>query len=394
MKYDSTVVASILATLGSEFTRRQAIDAIDNAKQLDTSGYNAFKRFVKENGVARVTRGKYSLDMNYAQVTPIKPSIAPQAAPEPVVEEPKVAPIAQAVAATITAPSVESAIPAVNENYVPFGVAKDLTNIIKSRAFAPVLITGDSGTGKTLAVLQMAAKAKRPVYPVSIDFSTSEDELIGKYVLINGNTVYQKGAVREAMENGGILLLDELDRGNPESLICLNMIMDGYAYTDKKTGELITPAEGFQIIATANTKMQGDDSDRFVAAKVMDEAFVERFPITIEQTYPSLSVEKKIIAKLTDDDFAEKLVRWAQATRKTYEAGAIDNFITTRRLTFIAGKNMLITGGDKLKAIEYGVSRFPAELRDSFIELYKAIDSGAYQDDQESEDITYTEPSF
>lgn len=361
MKRDiNAMLTTLSAELGETFTRQEA------AEVLQRNGFGkwgALKEVLPS--LLNVSRGQYAVPAN---VTPIRGVVVDDPAPTPAV-----------------APAVQSAIPAVNPNYVPFGVSKDLGNILKANIFAPVLITGDSGTGKTLAVLQAAAKAKRSVYPVSIDFSTSEDELIGKYTLINGNTVYQKGAVREAMENGGILLLDELDRGNPESLICLNMIMDGYAYTDKKTGELIEPAEGFQIIATANTKMQGDDSDRFVAAKVMDEAFIERFPITIEQTYPSASIEKKIISKLTDDDdFADKLVRWAHATRKTYDAGAIDNFITTRRLTFIAGKNMLITGGDKLKAVGYGVSRFPAELRDSFLELYKAVDSGAYQADDET----------
>lgn len=368
MKNDINAMLVALSTeLGNTFTRPEA------AEVLQRNGFGkwgALKEVLPS--LLNVSRGQYAVPAN---VTPIREEVAVEPAP-----------VAKAVVEAVApvAPAVQSAIPAVNPNYVPFGVSKDLDNILKANIFAPVLITGDSGTGKTLAVLQAAAKAKRSVYPVSIDFSTTEDELIGKYTLVNGNTVYQKGAVREAMENGGILLLDELDRGNPESLICLNMIMDGYAYTDKKTGELIEPAEGFQIIATANTKMQGDDTDRFVSAKVMDEAFIERFPITIEQSYPSAAIEKRIVGKLTDDaDFADKLVRWAQATRKTYEAGAIDNFITTRRLTFIAGKNMLITGGDKLKAVEYGVSRFPAELRDSFLELYKAVDSGAYVEESE-----------
>ena len=380
MKNLESMIATLSSELGESFSR------LDAAECLSRNGFGKWKAWdAVAPSLLKVSRGVYAAP---ASVTPIREEISVEPAP-----------IAKAVveAAAPVAPAVQSAIPAVNPNYVPFGVSRDLGNILKANIFAPVLITGDSGTGKTLAVLQAAAKAKRSVYPVSIDFSTTEDELIGKYTLINGNTVYQKGAVREAMENGGILLLDELDRGNPESLICLNMIMDGYAYTDKKTGELIEPAEGFQIIATANTKMQGDDSDRFVAAKVMDEAFIERFPITIEQSYPSAAIEKKIVGKLTDDtDFADKLVRWAHATRKTYDAGAIDNFITTRRLTFIAGKNMLITGGDKLKAVEYGVSRFPSELRDSFLELYKAVDSGVYQDDsaEESDDVTYSEPSF
>jgi hypothetical protein len=264
-------------------------------------------------------------------------------------------------------------IPKIDRDFVPFGIYDDLKKIISSKVFAPIMIVGDSGNGKSYTVIQTCARTNRAIVPVSIDISTTEDDLIGHYGLVDGNTVYEKGPVRIAAETGSILLLDELDRGNPENLICLNMILDGYDIIDKKTGDRIVPAPGFQVIATANTKGQGDDSDRFVAAKIMDEAFLERFHMVLEQDYPSASVETKILSKKnSNEEFCSTLVKWANVTRETYKAGGVDNFITTRRLVFIAGKNFSIFG-DKNKAVEVGISRFPSSIREPFMEMFKAL---------------------
>lgn len=304
----------------------------------------------------------------------------------PVVAEPAQKPVSVKVAeivnppATVTASSIaavrESALyfPKPSAEFVPFGIYRDLVQILSSNVYAPVMITGDSGNGKTFSVVQAAAVAKRAIVTASIDYNTDDASLIGKFGLVNGNTVYEKGPVRIAMETGSVLLLDELDRGNPENLICLNALLDGYPVLDKQTGETLFPAPGFMVVATANTKGQGDDSDRFVAAKVLDEAFLERFPVILEQGYPSAAIETKILKKVCDDDsFVESLVKWAQSTRETYNSGAISNFITTRRLKMIAGKNFKIFN-DREAAVRMAVARFDEMTRDAFVELYKAID--------------------
>jgi hypothetical protein len=278
--------------------------------------------------------------------------------------------------------------PEKDPNFVPFGIYKDLLKIFASDVFAPVMIVGDSGNGKSFSVMQAIAQLKLGIISISMDASTTEDDLIGHYGLVDGNTVYEKGPVRIAAELGVPILLDEMDRANPAALICLNMLIDGFTVFDKKTGDNIVPKKGFKLIATANTKGQGDDTDRFITAGVLDEAFLERFPIMLEQGYPTAATEKKILSKLNSNDiFVENLVTWANATRKTYQSGAIENFITTRRLVFIAGKNYQIFGNED-KAVKHAIARFPQTVSDSFTELFEAINSNEYVDpfaDEEEE---------
>lgn len=305
-------------------------------------------------------------------------------------KKPVKAKIAEAVEAEI-APVVASTaarkistftpvIPEKDAAFVPFGVYTDVKEILASGEFVPTMVVGESGNGKTKSIVMACANQKRKLVNVSIDFTTTEDDLFGKYALIDGNTIWEEGPVLVAMKTGSVLLLDELDRANPEILIGLNMVLDGYTYLNKKTGEYVKAAPGFTVFATCNTKCQGDSSDRYVAAKVMDEAFLERFPILLEQSYPTASAEAKILGKIcADEAFITSLVKWANVTRQTYRTGAITNFVTTRRLTFIAGKNLKIARGNAVKAVEYGISRFDTELKESLLELFKAIHSGAYE---------------
>lgn len=273
----------------------------------------------------------------------------------------------------MTASKIE--VPSVNSEFVPFGIFKDLVDVLDSGVFAPVMITGDSGNGKTFSVQQACAKLKRKFVSISIDEETTEDDLFGKYELIDGNTVYFSGAFEQAMLEGAVVLLDEMDRGRCGNMITLNMALDGYDVFNKKTGRTISPAPGFMVVATCNTKGQGDTSDsgRFVAANILDESTLERFPITLEQEYPSVSIETKMLAKVCDDEmFVEALVKWANVTRESYRAGAVENMITTRRLKFIAGENYKIFKNPK-KAVERGIARFPEILRKSFVELFDSI---------------------
>jgi MoxR-like ATPase len=274
----------------------------------------------------------------------------------------------------------ESFIPDKLDTYVPFGFYNDLRNILVSKQFYPVYITGLSGNGKTLMVEQVAAAIGRELIRVNITKRTDETDLIGSYELIDGNTVRREGPVITAMRRGAILLLDETDYGT-EDLLCLNGILEGKPYFDKKTGEVIHAAYGFTVIATANTKGKGDSEGRFIGANVLNEAFLERFAITVEQEYPDSKTEKKILSKnfaklgVSDDQFIDRLVTWAEVIRKSFLEGAVDELISTRRLVHIAKAFAIFK--DRMKAIELCLSRFDAETKIAFTDLYTKVDADA-----------------
>lgn len=287
--------------------------------------------------------------------------------------------MAPAMVATVTVlkqkklqDDADTAIPEKYENYVPFGFYKDLMHIVKSKQFYPVFITGLSGNGKTMMVEQVCAMLQRECIRVNISIETDESDLIGSNTLVDGNVVYRDGPVITAMKRGAVLLIDEVDRGS-EKLLCLQGILEGKAYFNKKSGEYIKPAPGFQIVATANTKGRGSEEGRFLA-KILDDAFLERFPITVEQEYPSASVETKILKPLmNDDEFAENLIKWADVIRKTFAEGGVDEIISTRRLVHIAHAYAIF--GDRTKAIKMCVNRFDEETKNSFLDLYTKVDA-------------------
>lgn len=274
---------------------------------------------------------------------------------------------------------VDNLVPDKDATFVPFGFYKDLTTILSNRAFYPVFITGMSGNGKTTMVEQVCAALKRECIRVNISIQTDEEDLIGGNTLVDGNVVYREGPVSIAMKRGAVLILDEVDRGS-NKLMCLQAILEGKAYFNKKTGEVIHPAKGFNIVATANTKGQGTDDGKYISAQILDDAFLERFAITVEQEYPNPKVEKKILIKKmqrvekVDEDFADKLVMWAEIIRKTFKEGAIDEIISTRRLEHVV--NAYAMFGDRMKAVELCVARFNAETKQSFMDLYTKVDAG------------------
>lgn len=262
-------------------------------------------------------------------------------------------------------------IPVKYPDYVPFGFYKDLSNIVKSNQFYPVFITGLSGNGKTLMVEQVCAELKRECIRVNISIETDESDLLGGPTLVNGNVVNRDGPVITAMKRGAILLIDEVDRGS-NKLMCLQGILEGKPYFNKKNGELVHPASGFNVIATANTKGKGSEEGRYLS-QILDDAFLERFPITVEQEYPDAKTEKKILTPLiADAEFVENLCKWADVVRKSFEQGAVDEIISTRRLVHIAQAFKLF--GDKMKAIELCVSRFDTETKTAFLDLYSKVD--------------------
>ncbi len=291
---------------------------------------------------------------------------------------------APSVASVITAESIVakeiSFIPDVEENYVPWGHHKDLSSIVKSAVFYPIFITGLSGNGKTYMVEQVCAQLKRECVRVNITVETDEDDLLGGFRLLNGETVFHKGPVVDAMERGAVLLLDEVDLAS-NKILCLQPVLEGKGVYLKKINQWIKPADGFTVVATANTKGKGSDSGAFIGTNILNEAFLERFAITLEQEYPKNTVELRIVKGVFESanvdekesqEFGDKLVRWADIIRKTYFDGGVDEIISTRRLVHIAKAYSIFK--DRIKSINLCIARFDEETKIAFKELYEKID--------------------
>jgi len=283
-------------------------------------------------------------------------------------------------AAYIVSSLTDNVVPQKDTDFVNFGNYADIKNIVKSKKFYPAFITGLSGNGKTLAVTQACAESKREMIRCNITIETDEDDLLGGYRLKDGQTVWQNGPVIEAMERGAVLLLDEIDLAS-NKIMCLQPILEGSGVYVKKINKFVKPKLGFNVIATANTKGQGSDDGKFIGTNVLNEAFLERFPVTFEQQYPSAKIEEKIVSqKLVsagkkDDKFAHNLVTWADVIRKTYTDGGVDEIISTRRLVHIAEAYGIFK--NKMKAIQVCTNRFDDDTKTSFVDLYTKVDSGA-----------------
>ncbi len=287
----------------------------------------------------------------------------------------------------------DSYIPEKFLGYVPWGNFNTVKDVVKSNIFYPMFITGLSGNGKTLMVKEVCAKLKREFIRANITVETDEDDLIGGFRLLNGETVWHDGPVVTAMKRGAVLLLDEIDLAS-NKIMALQPVLEGSSIYLKKIGKWVHPAEGFTVIATANTKGQGSDDGRFIGTNVLNEAFLERFPVTIEQSYPTAKMETKILDNelgkhgIEDAEFSTNLVKWADVIRKTFYEGGVDEIISTRRLVHIVGAFSIFK--DKSKAIELTVNRFDIETKESFLDLYSKIDGGVDPDtltgNQDNED--------
>ena len=302
-------------------------------------------------------RGKWNLD-----VTPQK------------VEE-----IERTYEAPAAMPAVEqNLIPEKDDTFVKFGNYGDIKKIIESRLFYPTFITGLSGNGKTFSVEQACAQLGRELIRVNLTIETDEDDLIGGFRLVNGETVWHNGPVIEALQRGAILLLDEIDLAS-NKILCLQSILEGKGVFLKKIGKYIQPKNGFNVIATANTKGKGSDDGRFIGTNVLNEAFLERFPVTFEQSYPTPATEQKILEGIAlnlgveDREFCKRLVDWGDIIRKTFYDGGIEEIISTRRLVHIIRAYSIF--GNKAKAIEVCVNRFDDETKQAFMELYDKVDA-------------------
>jgi len=365
--------AAVVAELGNidVITRQQIVDV------CDAQGVN-MPAWLTTNPDYRAGRGSYSL-----VAAGMKADVKSKAVKsKPVIEAETVAmastvvPMPHVQMPHFQADSV-SLVPKRAEGYVPFGHFADVRKIVASARFYPMYITGLSGNGKTMMVEQVCAAERRECIRVNITVETDEDDLLGGFRLIDGRTVWQNGPVINAMERGAVLLLDEVDLGS-NKLMCLQPVLEGKSIFLKKINKLITPAKGFNVIATANTKGKGSDDGRFIGTNVMNEAFLERFSITLEQEYPQWKIEAKILSNVLasigteDADFVDKLVGWAEVIRKSFIEGAVTEIISTRRLVHICEAYGIF--GNQTKAIELCLNRFDVDTKRSFMELYQKLD--------------------
>ncbi len=347
---DDQIITDIKNTFGPEFTG------------ADVRGYCAsrgmsYQTVTKRLEPFKVGRGKWNLEVTQEKVQEIERSF-------------------QSVSVL---PEVhQNLIPAKDDTFVKFGNFNDIKKIIQSRLFYPTFITGLSGNGKTFSVEQACAQLGRELIRVNITIETDEDDLIGGFRLVNGETAWHNGPVIEALERGAILLLDEIDLAS-NKILCLQSVLEGKGVFLKKIGRFVKPSAGFNVVATANTKGKGSDDGRFIGTNVLNEAFLERFPVTFEQEYPAPSVEQRILEGIALDlgveerDFCKRLVDWADIIRKTFYDGGIEEIISTRRLVHIIRAYSIFN--DKAKAIQVCVNRFDDETKQAFLELYDKVDA-------------------
>ena len=346
--------------------------------------YNWFRTSTREGFITSVARGKYSFG-GYSTPAPIAtPAPAPAPTPEPVMNFENAAPISLRSVSSVS--DDEIYVPSKDATYIKWGEFSKIKKIIESKLFFPTYVAGMSGNGKTMMVEQACAILEREYVRVQVSPETDEDDLIGGFRLIDGETVFQKGPVVKAMERGCILMIDEIDRAT-NKIMCLQGVLEGKPILLKKTGQVVTPAPGFNVIATANTKGRGSDEGRYTAASIIDDAFLERFVAVVDQEYPPYATERKILlanAKsfdLKDDEFIEKLVAWSNVIRKTFDADAIDDVVSTRRLCHIIKAFSIFQ--DRMSSIKMCISRFEEETRDAFLDLYTKIDESTLDENGE-----------
>ena len=354
MTSTDVMISDLVSRFGTNVTRKNLMDYAETSDVSFATVCNRLKEYKVGRGVYNLTV-KEKLEQTYNNMSAV-----------PVREE-------------------QNLVPDKDVNYVPFGNFSDIKKIIKSGIFYPSFITGLSGNGKTFGVEQACAQLGRELIRVNITIETDEDDLIGGFRLVDGATVWHNGPVVEALQRGAILLLDEIDLAS-NKILCLQSILEGKGVFLKKIGKVVQPAAGFNVIATANTKGKGSDDGRFIGTNVLNEAFLERFPVTFEQEYPTAAIETKILNKLcADENFCKRLADWADIIRKTFYDGGIEEIISTRRLVHIIKAYNIF--GDKAKAIQVCVNRFDDETKQAFLELYDKVDADFQMPDDVSVDV-------
>ena len=338
---EDKIINDLRGLFGKEFTYADVKGYCRSHNVSESTVMNRIRKY-------RVGKGRYNLEL-------------------------KVKEVVEKIEKAYEAPDALHLIPEKNENFVPFGNFNTIKKIIKSGVFYPSFITGLSGNGKTFGVEQVCAQLNRELVRVNITIETDEDDLIGGFRLVNGDTVWHNGPVIEALERGAVLLLDEIDLAS-NKILCLQSILEGKGVFLKKIGRYVKPAAGFNVVATANTKGKGSEDGRFIGTNVLNEAFLERFAITFEQEYPNSKTETNILNKLcSDKEFCAPLSDWADIFRKTFYDGGIDEVISTRRLVHIVQAYSIFQ--DKVKAIELCLNRFDDETKQAFLDLYDKVDN-------------------
>ena len=344
------IISKLKASFGSEFTATEI-------KAFCAMNDIAYATVTKRLKNFKTAKGKWNLEVTTAAVENIEKSFS----------SPAVQPVAE-----------RNLVPEKDNTFVKFGSFPDIKKIIASKLFYPCFVTGLSGNGKTFGVEQACAQLGREIIRVNITIETDEDDLIGGFRLVNGETVWHNGPVIEALERGAILLLDEIDLAS-NKILCLQSVLEGNGVFLKKIGRFVRPSRGFNILATANTKGKGSDDGRFIGTNVLNEAFLERFPVTFEQAYPAPAHEIKILKNVAEtlgvkeDDFCKRLVDWADIIRKTFYDGGIEEIISTRRLVHVLRAFSIFN--DKEKAIKVCINRFDEDTKQSFLELYDKVDA-------------------
>ena len=363
MKSSHKLFLSGLAALGKSTITRAELIAYCEEKGINVPQWYT-------GGVEyRAGRGVYKIPGAAAA-----PAVAEEMQPAMVAQ---VVPMKRAeIASVVTSLGVDSAVPEKYENYIPFGPFAELKKVITSKRFFPVFITGPSGNGKSMSVEQACAQAGREFVVISMTDETDEGDLLGNYVLIDGNMVWRDGAVTIAARKGAVLLIDEIDYGS-KNLSCLQRVLEGKPFLLKKKNEMVIPAPGFTVIATANTKGQGSDSGKYMFTNVLNDAFLERFPVTIEQPWAPKAIETRILlgemksAGAVDEQFAKELIEWADIIRRTFEEGGVEDVVSTRRLVHIVKAWSIF--GDKMGSIEKCLARFDSETKASFLDLFAKV---------------------
>tara|TARA_Y100001973_G_scaffold91238_1_gene139657 strand:- start:1600 stop:3072 length:1473 start_codon:yes stop_codon:yes gene_type:complete len=413
------VIACAEAGLGEIVTRQDLMDVCES-----TGIYSCPPSWITQDSTRKVGRGQYRVieichvpanrpqtmrsdfdkamqssdpeyyvmddaDGNEIKVDANGRPLADAPAPKPA---PAVPTVANHAVMGMTGGERSTLVPPRISTYVPWGHFKSVESILKAGIFYPCFVTGLSGNGKTTMIEQVCAKMKRECYRINITRQTDEDDLLGGFRLINGETVWQDGPVVQAMKSGAVLLLDEIDLAS-HNIMCLQPVLEGKGVFLKKIGQWVTPAAGFTVFATANTKGKGSDDGKFIGTNVLNEAFLDRFPITMEQAYAPRSTEKKIVKKamaaagFADDAFADNLTKWSEIIRKSYFEGAVDEIISTRRLVDICKAFAIF--GDKVQAIDGALSRFDDDTKTAFRDLYSKVDAevGEHDDAAEAEAV-------
>ena len=227
-------------------------------------------------------------------------------------------------------------IPDPDPTFVWTEPARDVAEAIEHNE--RVFLYGPSGTGKSALVRQIAATVLRPVRRVSLNGETSVADFIGHWTVNqNKETVFVKGILPQAMHEGYILQMDEVDAMQPEVGFILQQILEPHGHlllTD--TGEDIAPHTDFRLVATANTLGFGSDSGLYASGThVLNFSWLDRWDVVVHIDYLPADDEVRLLHSrfpAVKKDLLKCMVKAASDLRKAHAEEQLTTVITTRRL--------------------------------------------------------------